>query len=210
MDYRKVTQTHGPIHDHVMYMGPSLGTHDPMLHKHQNIQEHALGACYIEQRYFSFIMDAPSIPLMTLFTNIDDELPLTHPLHLSFYDVNVMETGALAYDLRRPYSYFLIRTWSCNCIAEGHKQQTVHAFQLDSPLLIGCPDGRVYWGLCQLRKDAQGEPPHAKRYRGKFTSKALEDCYREGSTSEFVDITGYALPWLDGLPALMPINSLTA
>jgi hypothetical protein len=145
-----------------------------------------------EQHNSLLIMDAPSnSSLLALFRDIEIGLPPNHPLHLFFYDVGVMATDALAYDLRRPYSYFVIRTRNCNCAAGDHKWKTIHGFQLDSPLDDNNPDIRVYRGLCQLGKDqSQGEPPHARFYRRGFMVEKLR-FYPEESASEFIDLANF-------------------
>ena len=169
----------------------------------------------LKQRYFLLVMDAPSTSLpLALFQEIEIEVHPSHPLHVPSYGYGIMETSALTHDPKRPHSYFIIRAWGCNCAAISHKSNMIHGFQLDSPIITGYPDSRLYCGLYQLGNgNAQWEPPHTQRYRREFrkkstngkleeyTSEELRHYYVEGSVSEFIDWTDLFLTNNWAIPA---------
>jgi len=148
-------------------------------------------------------MDVPSTsPPLALFQQIEIEVDPRHPLHVPSYGYSIMETDALTHDPKRPHSYFLVRTCSCNCAANSHKGSMIHGFQLNSPLVTGTPDCRLYCGLYQLGNgNSQWEPPHARHYRKLFrkvstngelkeyTSEELQHGFVEGSVSELINWT---------------------
>jgi len=185
--------THGPVHDLTRSSHDTfgLGTQDATLCNIGTFNNMPLVEIEFKWHHCSLFVDSSSASsLLDLIKEIGAELHSGHALHASCYDSNIAETNILAFNPKRPYSYAVTRTWECNCAARHHRQKTVHGFQIDSPLLPGRPDSRVYHGLLQLGENrSRGEPSHARLYRRNFSSAVLQDYYVEGSVSDFIDLT---------------------
>ena len=184
---------HGPVHDLTRSSRDTFGlsTLDATLCNIGAFNNMPLVHIAFKMQHCSLFLDTSSTSsLLDLFRDIEVELHSGHSLHVSCYDCDIAETNVLAYNSKFPYSYLLTRTWECNCTASHHKRKTVHGIQLNSPLLHGRPDCRVYCSLLQLgERGSQGEPPHARLYRKGTTSAVLQDGYVEGSVSGFIDLT---------------------